>query len=118
MGDGGGVKIGDPPQKQYQTVVLQVISVGLIMEGMVITEHEMNHTWAGPAGWTAQWVQLPAAADGGGDEFPATTAAGVEPLQGAAKQQSFQPLGKGGNDADGEIGQKIGLKNYRFLLIV
>ena len=25
MGDGGGVKIGDPPQKQYQTVVLQVI---------------------------------------------------------------------------------------------
>ena len=25
MGDGGGVKIGDPPQKQYQTVALQVI---------------------------------------------------------------------------------------------
>ena len=24
IGDGGGVKIGDPPQKQYQTVVLQV----------------------------------------------------------------------------------------------
>ena len=68
----------------------------------------------GTTGRAAERLQLPAAPATGGDEFPATaaTTAGDESLQGAAEQQSIQPL-----EMEATRSHHRCKRNDRFLLV-
>ena len=96
LGDGGGVKIGDPPQKQYQTVALQVILTYFFCllyawtfytgtTSSLSGEAERIQLPGGPAGDELRRGAAAAGAAGGGR-------AAVEPVQSAAEQQSLQKM--------------------------